>query len=51
MDLTDRKLLNLIHVTFPLAELPYLKLGQEWDIGEDKFIGRLTKLKQQNVMR
>ena len=51
MDIIDRKLLNLIQGPFPLVEQPYLKLGQELDISEDKVIGRLEKLKQQNVLR
>ena len=51
MDLTDRKLLNLIQGPFPLVEQPYLQLGQELEIGEDEVIQRLQKLKQQNVLR
>ena len=51
MDIIDRKLLNLIQGPFPLVEQPYLKLGQELDVSEDKVIGRLEKLKQQNVLR
>ena len=51
MDLIDRKLLNLIQGPFPLVEQPYQKLGEELEIGEDEVIGRLQRLKQQNVLR
>ena len=51
MDLTDRKLLNLIQSRFPLTDQPYLALGQELGIDEADVIGRLTELKRQNVLR
>ena len=51
MDLTDRKLLNLIQSQFPMTERPYLELGEELEIGEDEVIGRLDELKRQNVVR
>jgi DNA-binding Lrp family transcriptional regulator len=51
MDLTDRKLLNLIQSHFPLADRPYKKLGEELSIDEREVIDRLGVLKQQNVVR
>jgi DNA-binding Lrp family transcriptional regulator len=51
MDLTDRKLLNLIQSKFPLAERPYRELGEELEIGEEEVISRLDDLKRQNVVR
>jgi DNA-binding Lrp family transcriptional regulator len=51
MDLTDRKLLNLAQGPFPLADRPYLKLGEELEIGEREVIDRLSELKRQNVLR
>ena len=51
MDLTDRKLLNLVQGPFPLANQPYLKLGEELGIGEQEVIDRLSELKRQNVLR
>ena len=51
MDLTDRKLLNLIQSKFPMSERPYLELGEELEIGEEEVISRLDELKRQNVVR
>ena len=51
MDITDRKLLNLIQGNFPLVDQPYLVLGQELGIGEQEVIDRLGELKRQNVVR
>ena len=51
MDLTDRKLLNLIQSKFPMVDRPYLELSQELEIGEDDVISRLEDLKRQNVVR
>ena len=51
MDITDRKLLNIIQGPFPLVEQPYLEIGRELDISEDEVLERLAKLKQQNVLR
>ena len=38
MDLTDRKLLNLIQSKFPMVERPYQELGEELEIGEEEVI-------------
>ncbi len=51
MDLTDRKLLNLIQSKFPMVERPYQELGVELEIGEEEVISRLDELKRQNVVR
>lgn len=51
MDLTDRKLLNLIQSKFPMVERPYQELGEELGIGEKEVIDRLDELKRQNVVR
>ncbi len=51
MDLTDRKLLNLIQSRFPLVDEPYRALGRELDINEAEVIPRLAELKRQNVLR
>ena len=51
MDITDRKLLNLIQAPFPMVEQPFLKLGEEVGISEQEVLGRLTELKRQNVLR
>ena len=47
MDITDRKLLNIIQGPFPLVEQPYLEIGRELEISEDEVLQRLAKLKQQ----
>lgn len=51
MDLTDRKLLNLIQSRFPLVDRPYEELGRELGISEQEVIERLGVLKRQNVVR
>ena len=51
MDLTDRKLLNLIQSNFPMAIRPYQELGQELEIDEEDVLRRLTELKRKNVLR
>ena len=51
MDVTDRKLLNIIQGNFPLVDQPYAALGQELDVSEQEVIDRLVELKRQNVVR
>ena len=51
MDLTDRKLLNLVQGPFPLADRPYSKLGEELGVTEQEVIDRLAELKRTNVLR
>ena len=51
MDMTDRKLLNLIQSRFPMVERPYLQLGEELGLDEQEVIGRLSVLKRKNVLR
>lgn len=51
MDLTDRKLLNLIQSRFPLVDNPYEDLGRELGINEQEAIDRLRVLKRRNVVR
>ena len=51
MDLTDRKLLNLVQGTFPMADRPYLSLAEQLEIDEQEVIDRLGHLKRTNVLR
>ena len=51
MDLTDRKLLNVIQSQFPLVDRPYQELGNQLGIEESEVIDRLTDLKRKNVLR
>ena len=51
MDLTDRKLLNIIQSEFPLVEQPYQDVGQRLGIGENEVVKRLRALRKKNVVR
>ncbi len=51
LDLTDRKLLNILQSTFPLAERPFLEMGQELDLTEEQAIEAVSSLKDRNVVR
>jgi DNA-binding Lrp family transcriptional regulator len=51
MDLTDRKLLNLVQGPFPLVDQPFLELGTDLGIDEPEVIDRLAELKRTNVLR
>ncbi len=51
MDLTDRKLLNLVQSRFPLVDCPYQELGEALGISEQETMERLAVLKRQNVLR
>ena len=51
MDLTDRKLLNIIQTKFPLVEQPYEDLGNSLGISEAEVIERLDALRGNNVVR
>ena len=51
MDLTDRKLLNLLQSQFPLVDQPYQEMGQGLGIGETEVIERLGTLREKNVVR
>ena len=51
MDLTDRKLLNIIQSKFPLVELPYQTVADKLGIVEGEVIDRLQVLREKNVVR
>ncbi len=51
MDLTDRKLLNIIQTKFPLVEQPYQDLGNSLGISEKEIVERLDALRRENVVR
>lgn len=51
MDLTDRKLLNLVQSRFPMVDRPYQELGEALGISEQETMERLAVLKRQNVLR
>ena len=51
MDITDRKLLNMVQSNFPMVEEPYRQIANELGISEAELLERLTELKRQNVVR
>ena len=51
MDLTDRRLLNLVQGPFPMVHRPYQALAQKLDTTEQNIIERLPELKRTNVLR
>ena len=51
MDLTDRKLLNIIQSSFPLVDEPYKDIANQLDIGEEEALRRLANLRKANVVR
>ncbi len=51
MDITDRKLLNIIQTEFPVAEEPYRAVAEQLGIAEADVLERLAELKRQNVVR
>ena len=51
MDITDRKLLNIVQSNFPVVEEPYRAIADEVGITEEDLLARLAELKRQNVVR
>ena len=51
MDITDRKLLNIIQTEFPVVEEPYRAVAEQLGIAEADVLERLAELKRQNVVR
>lgn len=51
MDLTDRKLLNLVQSNFPMVAEPYREIAAAIGIAESEVLQRLAELKRQNVVR
>ncbi|MCH7607942.1 MAG: Lrp/AsnC family transcriptional regulator, partial [Chloroflexi bacterium] len=51
IDLTDRKLMNLIQSRFPMTERPYLDLANELGTSEEDVLARLGRLRKANIVR
>lgn len=51
LDVTDRKLLNLVQTAFPLCREPFAELGSILDISEDEVLKRLQGLKNEKIIR
>ncbi len=50
-DSIDRRLLNLVQVTFPLTKEPYADLGLRLGIDGDEVIHRIEQLKARGILR
>ena len=48
---TDRKLLNLVQMEFPLTREPFADLGQRLGTGGNEVIKRIEKLKERKIIR
>ncbi len=51
LDITDRKLLNLVQMGFPLCREPFAELGCILDVSEDEVLKRLQDLKKEKIIR
>ena len=51
IELTDKRLLNIIQRAFPLVRRPYRHIGEELGLSEDDVIRRIGGLKDKNIVR
>ncbi|MGH2743879.1 MAG: AsnC family transcriptional regulator [Thermoleophilaceae bacterium] len=51
LDETDRKLLNLLQGSFPLAERPYAEVARLADLPEDEVLRRTGRLLEERIIR
>lgn len=51
LDLTDRRLLDIIQTGFPLDPRPYARLGEELGLAEIEVLERVRRLKELGVIR
>ena len=51
LDDIDRMILNRIQSKFPITRRPYKKIGQDLGLTEDEVIERVSRLKEQNIIR
>ena len=51
LDLTDRRLLDIIQTGFPLEARPYARLGRELGLPENEVLERVRGLKARGVIR
>ncbi|HEY7952863.1 MAG TPA: AsnC family transcriptional regulator [Solirubrobacteraceae bacterium] len=51
LDDLDRRLLNLMQGSFPIAERPYASVAQEAGIGEDEVMSRVQRLLDERIVR
>jgi siroheme decarboxylase len=51
LDDLDRRLLNLMQGSFPLAARPYAAVARAAEIGEDEVLARVSRLVEQRIIR
>lgn len=51
LDTTDKKLLNIVQVEFPLSREPFSALGRRLDVSSDEAIRRIERLKAEGIVR
>ncbi len=51
LDETDKKLLNDIQWVFPLADRPFLEIGNKYGISEDEVMRRIKSMKEAGLIR
>jgi siroheme decarboxylase len=51
LDDLDRRLLNLMQGSFPLAPRPYAAVARAAEIGEDEVLARVSRLVEQRIIR
>jgi DNA-binding Lrp family transcriptional regulator len=51
LDLTDRKLLNLLQAEFPLVAKPYDALGRRLGMSQEEVTSRIARLKAEGLVR
>ena len=51
LDLTDRRLLDIIQTGFPLDTRPYARLGEDLGINETEALERVRRLKERGIIR
>jgi siroheme decarboxylase len=51
LDETDKRLLNLMQGSFPLAARPYAAVARAAEIGEDEALARVSRLVDQRIIR
>ena len=51
MDEIDKALLNQIQSGFPVTPKPFLELGKKLNISEQEVIDRVTRLKEEGIIR
>jgi DNA-binding Lrp family transcriptional regulator len=51
LDITDKKILNILQTTFPISKTPFKTIGLSIGITGEEVIGRILTLKRERVIR